>query len=119
MLRYVAGSRWDLRFSEVSERRQAFIRQCQRMGFGKIVNMAVRDCDPVFIQETEVLFDVKLDSEECPRPEQELKDFLLTAEIRRFFSKLDALRNGAIEHVEVRAGIPRRMVFKAPHPMHR
>lgn len=108
-----------MRFLEISERRQAFIRQCQRMDFGKIVNLAVRDCDPVVVQQTEVLFDVKLDSDENPRPEQELKDFLLTAEILRFFSKLDAIRNGTIEHVEIRAGIPRRMVLKASDPMYR
>ena len=107
------------RFLEISEPRQAFIRQCQRISFGKIVNLGVRDGDPVFGQQTEVLFDVKLDSDDNPRPEQELKDFLLTAEILRLFSKLDAIRNGTIEQVEIRAGLPRRMVFKASDPMYR
>jgi hypothetical protein len=32
---------------------------------------------------------------------------------------LDAFRNGTIEHVEVRAGVPRQMVFKAADPMHK
>ena len=105
------------RFCEISEQRRAFIRQCQRIGFGKIVDLAVRDSDPVFVQQTQVLFDVKLDSDQNPRAEQDLKDFLLSAESLRFFSKLDAIRNGAIELVEVRAGIPRRMVFKASHLM--
>ena len=97
MLIYAAGTRWPLQFLEISEPRQAFIRQCQRIGFGKIVNLGVRDCDPMVVQQTEVLFDVKLDSDENPRPEQDVKDFLLTAEILRFFSKLDTIRNGTIE----------------------
>lgn len=107
-----------MRFLEISEPRQAFVRQCQRIGFGKIVNLGVRDCDPVVVHQTEVLFDVKLDSNEHSRPEQVLKDFLLTAEILRFFSKLDVIRNGTIEHIEIRAGIPRRMIFKASDPMY-
>ena len=119
MLTYAAGSRWPLRFLEISEPRRAFIRQCQRIGFGIIVNLGVRDCDPVVVQQTEVLFDAKLDSDENLRPEQEVKDFLLTAEILRFFSKLDAIRNGTIGHVEIRAGLPRRVVFKAPDSMYR
>lgn len=103
-----------LRFSELSTARRAFVRQCQQMGFGKIVGVAVREGQPVFTDQTELLFDVKLDSDENPRPEQDLRDFAVTGEIVRLFSKLDAIGNGTIEHVEVRAGIPRRIVFKAP-----
>jgi hypothetical protein len=83
------------------------------MGFGKIVGLAVCDCDPVFGPQTDVLLDVKLDSAETRRPEQDLSDFVLGAEMVRLFNKLDAIRNGSIEHVEVRAGIPVRMIFKA------
>jgi hypothetical protein len=103
----------QLRFSELSGLRQAFIRQCQRMGFGKIVGLVVCDCEPVIGAQTEVLLDVKLDSAETRRPEQDLSDFVLCAEMVRLFHKLDAIRNGTIEHVEVRAGIPVRMIFKA------
>jgi hypothetical protein len=31
---------------------------------------------------------------------------------------LDAFRNGTIDHVEVRTGVPRRIIFKAADPMH-
>src|ERR1035437_9468986 len=51
----------QLRFSDLSAPRQAFIRQCQWMGFGKILGLAVCDCEPVFGPRTEVLLDVKLD----------------------------------------------------------
>ena len=39
-------------------------------------------------------------------------DFVLSAEAVRFFQKLKALSNGVVEQIEVRAGIPRRMVCK-------
>jgi len=102
----------ELRLAEVSAARQAFIRRCQRLLFGTIRGLEVHDCEPAFGPKTETLRDLKLDGDEAPRPEQDLSDFVLGAEIRRFFSMLDAFGDGTIEHVEVRAGIPRRIVFK-------
>ena len=103
----------QLRFSELSAPRQGFIRRCQRMGFGKILGLAVCDCEPVFGPRTEVLLDLKLDSAETRRPEQDLGDFALCAEMVRLFDRLDAIRNGSIEQIEIRVGIPVRMSFKA------
>ncbi len=102
------------RLSQLSARRQALVRQCQQIGFGRIVNFAVRDGDPVLLAETEILIDVKLDAEENLRTERDLNDFELTAELVRLFSKFDAIQNGTVDHLEVRAGIPRRIVLKCP-----
>ena len=102
----------QLRFSEISEPRQAFIRPCQRMGFGKIFGLVVRNRDPILDPRTEVFLDVKLDSTEVPRPEQDLSDFVLCVEILRLFNSLAAMNNGIIERVEVRAGIPVRMIVR-------
>ena len=101
------------RFSQLSAQRQALIRQCQRMGFGKILRLEVCDCQPAFGPGTEVLLDVKLDSVETRRPEQDLADFVLCAAVSRFLEQLDSIRNGSVEQIEVRAGIPVRMIFKA------
>jgi hypothetical protein len=106
----------ELRFSEMSAPRQALIRRCQRLGFGTIRGLEVHDCEPVLGPKTEVLFDVKLDGDEKPRAEQNLGDFPVCKEIQRVLSTLDSIGNGVIERVEVRAGIPRRMVFKAAEP---
>jgi hypothetical protein len=104
----------QMRFSELSAPRQAFIRQCQQMNFGEIVSLVVGDGEPVFGPQTELLFDIKLDSDETVRPENDLTDFVLCAEIMRLFSKFDRIRNGGIGHIEIRAGVPRRIVLKAP-----
>jgi hypothetical protein len=101
------------RFSEMSALRRALIRQCQRLGFGKIVGFVVRDGEPVMTPETEIFLDVKLDGDDSPRPEQDLSDFALGREVVRLFAELDTIRDGVVEHLEVRAGIPRRIVFKA------
>jgi hypothetical protein len=100
------------RLSQLSARRQALVRQCQQIDFGKIVNFAVQDGDPVILAETEILIDVKLDADDSPRTERDLDDFELGAEVVRLLSKFDAIQNGMVDHLEVRAGIPRRVVLK-------
>jgi len=102
----------DIRLCDLSTARQDFVRQCQRISFGKIAHFAVRNGDPVMLPETEVLMELKLETEEAARPEQKLKDFVVPAELVRLFAKMDAVRTGFVDHVEVRAGIPRRVVFK-------
>jgi len=89
------------------------------MGFGEIAAFVVRDGEPVITPETEIFLDVKLDGDDSPRPELDLSDFVLSREVMRLFAKLDTIRSGVVKHLEVRAGIPRRMVFKAIDPMHR
>jgi hypothetical protein len=102
-----------IRFSELSAPRQALIRRCQQLGFGTIRNLEVFDREPMFSPGVEVLFDVKLDSDKTSRPEQNLSDFVVCGEIRRLFKLLDTVGDGTIEHIEVRAGIPRRVLFSA------
>jgi len=102
------------RLSQLSAQRQALVRQCQQVGFGKIVNFAVRDGDPVMLAGTEILLDVKLDSDENPRAECNLNDFELSMELRRLFSEFDVIQNALVDHLEVRAGVPRRAVFRCP-----
>jgi hypothetical protein len=103
----------ELRFSELSAPRQALIRRCQRIGFGKILGLAVHQCEPEFGPGTEVLLDIKLGSSGTRRPEQNLLDFSLCAEVVEFLENLDAIGNGSVEHLEIRAGIPVRMLLKA------
>jgi hypothetical protein len=56
---------------------------------------------------------VKLDSDVVSRPEIELEDFVLPAEICRLMDRLDNLKSAMIEQVEVRGGVARRVIFKA------
>jgi hypothetical protein len=106
----------QLRFSELSGPRQALIRRCQRLGFGTLRNIEVRDREPTF-GATEVIIDLKLDSDNAPRPEQNLSNFLVCDEIRRLFSMLDDFVNATVD-IEVRTGVPRRVFIKVAEAMH-
>jgi hypothetical protein len=83
------------------------------LNFGLLQNVGVHDADPVFDLNHIVLVDEKLDVNDAPRPEAELADFELAAELCRLMNRLDEIGNGVIERLEVRGGIPRRVVFES------
>jgi hypothetical protein len=100
------------RFTQLSAPRQALVRLFQSVNFGHILNVAVENGDPVFHPEPSVMLDVKLDADEGERQEADLPDFALRDEVRRLMARLDQLKTGRIERIEVRSGIPRRVVIE-------
>ena len=48
-------------------------------------------------------------AENGPRPEADIEDFALKAQVRDLFAHLDALGNGTIRRLEVQHGLPFRM----------
>jgi hypothetical protein len=60
-----------------------------------------------------VLVDVKLDQDEGRRPEVELRDFELCRELRRLMSRIDAIKDGKVARLEIRGGVPRRVIFES------
>jgi hypothetical protein len=102
------------RFSNLSALRQELLRHCQSTNYGEINNLAVRDCEPIFSDpQCIVLVDVKLDTEQRPRQEVGQTDFLLSAEVVRLMALLDTIQNGKISKLEIRAGIPRRVIWES------
>jgi hypothetical protein len=105
-----------LRFSQLSPARRALVRIVQAVNFGEVRGVAVRDAEPVIESTTVVVIDSKLDKKELPRPELHLADFELREEVLRLLSRLDEVRDGTIQRIEVRAEIPRRAIFELRLP---
>jgi hypothetical protein len=103
-----------IRLSQLSAPRQALVRLLQSMNFGCIEHLEVRDADPIFNPPPTVVVEVKLDSEPEPRPEHDLTDFELRAEITRLFTQMDILRDGSVLRIDVRHGIPWRAAIERP-----
>jgi hypothetical protein len=74
----------------------------------------VKNSEPIFKPETLVSVEIKLDVDDCGRSEVGLADFALPDEILRLMAQLEQIQNGLIDRIEVRAGIPRRLVFSSP-----
>ena len=103
----------EARFLQLSPARQRLVRILQAINFGELQSIPVRDSDPIFDDSSVLLLDVKLDKDDVPRPELNLADFALSAELVRLMSLLDELKHGKIQCLEVRAGLPRRLVFES------
>jgi hypothetical protein len=73
----------SLRLSDLSPARQALVRMCQAIGYGSIQDLEVRHSEPVFDPIPVTLKDVKLDSDEEPRPELAQSDFALNEQVCR------------------------------------
>jgi len=101
------------RFSELSGPRQALVRLCQSINHGLIEALRIADGEPTFIPAPTVLLDVKLDQDEGPRPEVELCDFELCGELRRLMRRIDGIKDGKVARLEIRGGIPRRVIFES------
>ena len=102
------------RYSQLSATRQALVRLLQSMNFGSVGSLEVRSGEPVFNPPPTVLVEVKLDSEPELRPELDLVDFELRSEVTRLFAQLELLYDGSIDRIDIRHGIPWRMVIERP-----
>jgi hypothetical protein len=101
------------RFSQLSTSRKALVRLFQSINYGHIRDLRVHDREPFLANPSPVvLVDLKLDAEEHPRDELAADDFELCAEVERLMSVLDRLPHGKISIIDVRAGIPRRIVIE-------
>jgi len=102
-----------LRFSQLSPPRQKLVRMCQTVNYGQIKGVVVRDGDPIYDPAPVVVVDAKLYRDDGPRPELNLADFELRDDVRRLMARLDDAKNGMIQRIEVRDGLPRRVVLES------
>jgi hypothetical protein len=108
-----ATSKRVRRLAELSAPRQALVRLCQSIDYGQILDLQVCNREPVFNPPPTLLLDIKLDTDPSGRPESELADFALCDEVCRLLDRLDQMQTGRIQRIEVRAGIPRRVLIEA------
>ena len=103
-----------VRFAQLSAPRQALVRLLQSINFGHVAGLEVRGGEPMFNPAPSVFVEVKLDAENESRPEADFADFELRSEVTRLLDQLDQLRNGSIDRIDVRYGVPRRAVIERP-----
>ena len=102
------------RFSDLSPARQKLIRLCQEINYGSLRGLLIREREPVFDPPPVLLVDIKLDCGTLARIETDLRDFVLKSETVQLMDHLDRLVTTTIELLEVRAGIPRRLLLRVP-----
>lgn len=91
----------------LSPARRQLVGLMQRVNFGRIEGLILRGGEPVFDgTPPRVVLEVKLASENGPRPEYAMADFALKAEVVDLFEHFDRLRDVQIEMLIVKHGLP-------------
>jgi hypothetical protein len=102
-----------MQFADLSPSWQRLLRLFQSINFGRVEELEIRSGEPVFSPEPRVFLELKLDAADGPRPERRLDRFGLCSQVERFVEQVGRLNDGTVERIEVRHGLPFRMVIEA------
>lgn len=94
----------------LSEPRRRLVRHMQRLRFGRIETLVIRGGEPVFDPPPNFVREHKFGGENGPHPNLRADDFLLKDQVVDLFRQLDALSDGVITVLEVKHGLPFRML---------
>jgi hypothetical protein len=83
----------------------------EELWFGRIEQISVRDGKPCYEPATQIVQEIKLESEIEPRVERTSSDLTLKSEFERLFNQLDRLRDGLVD-IEIRHGVPFRLIVR-------
>lgn len=98
--------------ASLSPARRRLLELFQQVNFGRVESLVVRDGEPLFDPPPRVIREIKFGGENGPRPELRSDDFLLKAQVVDLFSHLKRMRNGTIDTIEVKYGLPFRMIVE-------
>ncbi len=97
----------------LSPAKQRLLRLFQTINFGRIEELEIRNGEPEFNPPPRIFVELKLDAADGSRPESRLNRFPLRSQVERFFDQISRLKDGAVEVIEIRHGLPFRMVVEA------
>jgi hypothetical protein len=84
----------------------------QTLGHGHIQDLDFRDREPVLDPPPTLVREIKFGGANGPRPELDIADFLLKSEVVELFEYFDQSRNGTIDLLVIKHGLPFRMSVK-------
>jgi hypothetical protein len=96
--------------AKLSEPRRKLVELMQSINFGRIEGLAIRDGEPILNPRPVVVHEHKFGGENGPRTELGTADFLLKQQVVELFAFFDVLRNGVIDVLEVKHGLPFRVI---------
>jgi len=92
--------------------RRGLLTLMQGLNFGRIEGLVVRSGEPVLDPAPRVVREVKFGAENGPRSELGAKDFTLKSQVVELFEHFDRLGDGTLERLEVKHGLPFRMIVE-------
>ncbi len=98
--------------SSLPDSHRHLVELMQRVNFGRIEQLVIADGEPVFDPPPRIIREIKFSAENGPRPEVAIEDFALKAQVLELFGSFDQLRDGVIEILEIKHGLPFRMAVE-------
>src|ERR1700682_2196257 len=98
--------------ASLSAPRRRLLEAMQRLNFGRIEGLATRNGEPVFQPAPRIIQDIKIGGENGPRPELTIEDFALRSAVVELFDHLSRIGDGTLESVEVKYGMPFKLVVE-------
>lgn len=92
--------------------RRLLVETMERIGFGRIEGLTVRDGQPVFNPPPRIIHEIKIAGENNPRSGLPAADFELKHQVLELFDHLTRLQTGKLESIEVRHGLPSRIILE-------
>jgi len=98
--------------AQLTPGRKRLVEWMQRMYYGRIEGLPVRGGQPVCDPPPRLVREVKLDGERGPHTMLSREDFVLKAQVQELFAQIEMIGDGVILVIEVRNGLPVKMVFE-------
>ncbi len=96
----------------LSPGRAGLVRLLQGINFGRVEGLRVVGGEPVLDPRPTVVREHKFGGDNGPRPELRSDDFLLKQQVIELCTMLDDLQDGVIDVLEVKHGLPFRMILR-------
>lgn len=98
----------------LSAGRAALVKLMQRINFGQIGGLTFWAGEPVLDPPPRIVREYKFGGENGPRPELATDNFLLKQQVIELFAFFDQLQDGVIDVLEIKHGLPFRMIVTEP-----
>ena len=92
--------------SELSEAQSCLIEMFQRLNFGRVEGLVVKRGQPVFEPAPRLVQKLLIGSDNGPRPESKLRDFILKQQTVEVLEVIGRIDDGRVHSIEVRNGLP-------------
>src|SRR5262245_31761932 len=92
--------------ARLTSARKQLIELMQTLNFGRIEALRIREGEPVLEPTPRRIREVRFPGENGPRPEVTINNFLLKAQVIELFRLFDEFRDGTIELLEIKHGLP-------------
>lgn len=94
----------------LSASRSGLVSLMQRINFGRLEALHFRDGEPVFNPTPRLRREIKFTGENGPRRHLSSADFMLKQQVVELFDYFDQQRDGVVDVLEIKHGLPFRMV---------